>query len=446
MSQTSSKSDSNRFVFEPTRKPWLRRLSANGQYYLWWKHNNKRHQFKLNTDNYATAVARGEDEIQKLKAQDQSPLVNDGKIALGELLEHFLKRIHRQVESKQLKQTSYEAIVDGVNKIKRERADWLARPAAKIADKEIDDYVHGLRTTQSPTTVNRVVDVLRRSYSLAVDERLLVGNPTLKLKRAKLRAVKTDEIPTEEQYQQLLAEIRNGKLSHKWHVIDLVEFLSNYGCRIKEARNILKSDVDLEGRTIRIVGDPDPDVRTKNGSVRFVPIFDHTLPLIQRLLARNSLRIYGKEVRTDNLLAIGKCYGAINSAARKLHIPAHGHHIFRHLCATRWIEMGVNIKHVAKWLGHQDGGKLALQIYTKARDSQDKAEAAKVKGTLVPTKQPTNVAPLAPPVEEPIVTLDGQTFTKAQLAAALKWANEHAAKPSVSAHVPSATTHPAKSA
>ena len=249
MPQTSSKSDSNRFVFEPTRKPWLRRLSANGQYYLWWKHNNKRHQFKLNTDNYATAVARGEDEIQKLKAQDQSPLVNDGKIALGDLLEHFLKSIHRQVESKQLKQTSYEAIVDGVNKIKRERADWLARPAAKIADKEIDDYVHGLRTTQSPTTVNRVVDVLRRSYSLAVDERLLFGNPTLKLKRAKLRAVKTDEIPTEEQYQQLLAEIRNGKLSHKWHVIDLVEFLSNYGCRIKEARNILKSDVDLEGRT-----------------------------------------------------------------------------------------------------------------------------------------------------------------------------------------------------
>ena len=51
--------------------------------------------------------------------------------------EHFLKRIHRQVESKQLKQTSYEAIVDGVNKIKRERADWLARPAAKIADKEM---------------------------------------------------------------------------------------------------------------------------------------------------------------------------------------------------------------------------------------------------------------------------------------------------------------------
>jgi hypothetical protein len=141
------------------------------------------------------------------------------------------------------------------------------------------------------------------------------------------------------------------------------------------------------------------------------------------------LRIYGKEVRTDFLLPIGKCYGAINRAAEKLNIPAHGHHVFRHLCATRWIEMGVNIKHVAKWLGHRDGGKLALQIYTRARDSQDKAEAAKVKGTLVPTKgQPT--APVVVPATEETVTLDGRTYLKSQLAALL---NVNGAKPLESA-------------
>ena len=58
-----------------------------------------------------------------------------------------------------------------------------------------------------------MVDVLRRSYSLAVEERLLVGNPTLKLKRAKLRAVKTRRYPTDEQYQQLLAEIERQTLA-----------------------------------------------------------------------------------------------------------------------------------------------------------------------------------------------------------------------------------------
>ncbi len=30
-----------------------------------------------------------------------------------------------------------------------EPSDWLARPATKLTDKEIDDYVHGLRTAQS---------------------------------------------------------------------------------------------------------------------------------------------------------------------------------------------------------------------------------------------------------------------------------------------------------
>ena len=370
------------YVFETTRKPWLRRLAANGQYYLWWKHGKKRHQYKLGTTDYNIAVTRGEDEIKKLKAQDAAPLlVNNGKATLGEILDHFLQRLRRQVESKDLKPGSYTSIEEGVKKIKRERPDWMASPAARIAEKDIADYVHGLKTSQSPTTTNRVVSVFKRAYALAVEDKLLSDNPTTRITRAKPRAIKADEIPTEEQYQQLLAEVRNSKIGAKWHIIDLVEFLSNFGCRIKEARNILKSHVDLPGRAIRIVGDPNPDIRTKNRLVRFIPIFEHTVPLIERLLARETWR-------PDHLLPIGRCNGAVNRIARKLGIPAHGHHVFRHLCATRWIETGVNIKHVAKWLGHRDGGKLALEVYTKARDSQDKNEAAKVKGMLVPAKPP----------------------------------------------------------
>jgi len=407
---------------ETTRKPWLRRYSGTGQYILWFKYHSKRHQYKLDTTDYETAVVKAEAEIAKIKAEaSAAPLVKDGKATFSEVLEHFLLALQKQVQSKEMKPGSYEFVDEGAKKIRRERPDWLERPAAKITFMEFDDYAAKLKASQSPTTSNRVISTIKRAYALAVEEGFLRENPTAKVKRAKtkgIKGMKTDDIPTEDQYQQLLASIRDSKVGAKWLIIDSMEFLSNFGCRIKEARNILKSHVDLKGRTIKIVGDPDPNIRTKNGSVRFIPIFEHTVPLIERMLARDNTF---KPDRQDYLLPIKKWNRGVNHRAKQLGIPVHGHHWCRHLCATRWIEMGVSIKHVAKWLGHRDGGTLALQVYTKARDSQDKFEAAKVRGTIAPGKQPANVVPMT--------TATGS-----------------AGPLPASAHEPTAAIHPAKSA
>jgi integrase len=35
----------------------------------------------------------------------------------------------------------------------------------------------------------------------------------------------------------------------------------------------------------------------------------------------------------------------------------------RHLFATRCIETGVDIPTVSRWLGHKDGGGLAMKVY-----------------------------------------------------------------------------------
>jgi len=39
------------------------------------------------------------------------------------------------------------------------------------------------------------------------------------------------------------------------------------------------------------------------------------------------------------------------------------HHDLRHLFATRCIETGVDIPTVSRWLGHKDGGGLAMKVY-----------------------------------------------------------------------------------
>jgi len=50
----------------------------------------------------------------------------------------------------------------------------------------------------------------------------------------------------------------------------------------------------------------------------------------------------------------------------------------RHLFATRCIESAVDIPTVSRWLGHKDGGALAMRTYGHLRDEHSQAMAAKV--------------------------------------------------------------------
>ena len=56
---------------------------------------------------------------------------------------------------------------------------------------------------------------------------------------------------------------------------------------------------------------------------------------------------------------------------------AHGD--LRHLFATRCIESGVDIPTVSRWLGHKDGGALAMKVYGHLRDHHSVEMAKKVR-------------------------------------------------------------------
>jgi integrase len=60
----------------------------------------------------------------------------------------------------------------------------------------------------------------------------------------------------------------------------------------------------------------------------------------------------------------------------------------RHLFATRCIESGVDIPTVSRWLGHKDGGALAMKTYGHLRREHSIAQAQRVTFAPVVTKQP----------------------------------------------------------
>ena len=64
--------------------------------------------------------------------------------------------------------------------------------------------------------------------------------------------------------------------------------------------------------------------------------------------------------------------------ARNLDKERITHHDLRHLFATRCIESGVDVPTVSRWLGHKDGGALAMRVYGHLRDHHSTAMAQKV--------------------------------------------------------------------
>lgn len=113
---------------------------------------------------------------------------------------------------------------------------------------------------------------------------------------------------------------------------------------------------------------------TKNGEARTVPIISDMKALLDKLkAAKPNLQ------NSDTVMTVQECQKAMDKAAQKVGMARITHHDLRHLFATRCIESGVDIPTVSRWLGHKDGGALAMKTYGHLRNEHSQAMAQKVK-------------------------------------------------------------------
>jgi len=68
----------------------------------------------------------------------------------------------------------------------------------------------------------------------------------------------------------------------------------------------------------------------------------------------------------------------LHTACRKLGFSQFTHHDFRHFFATTCIEAGVDIPTISQWLGHKDGGALAMKVYGYLRQEHSFAMIKRV--------------------------------------------------------------------
>ena len=197
-------------------------------------------------------------------------------------------------------------------------------------------------------------------------------NPARFIKRASERA-KILQLPEPGQFERFVDEIENSGSGHSKPCAESrARFLAFGGFRKSEAGNITWADCDFEKKEIVVRGDP--ETGTKNWSVRRVPMIPDMLELLQRLRAERP-----DESAGNSVMRVRECQQAMDRAAKVVKMARITHHDLRHLFATLCIESGVDIPTVSRWLGHKDGGALAMRVYGHLRDQHSVNMAQHVK-------------------------------------------------------------------
>ena len=123
-----------------------------------------------------------------------------------------------------------------------------------------------------------------------------------------------------------------------------------------------------------------------------VPIYPQLRPLVEKLCN-------GKKPH-ERLFAINQARKAIANACKRLGfvralpdgrmVAAYTHRSLRRMFITRAIERSVDVKVIAEWQGHRDGGKLILETYSHVNPVHSQRMAQ-----LMTDAEPENVISIA---------------------------------------------------
>jgi integrase len=236
----------------------------------------------------------------------------------------------------------------------------------------------------SPTAFNHTVGIFKALLEIGVEVGARYDNPAKFIKRASERQ-KQLTLPEPEQFERFVSEVENGGGGSSQACADLVRFLAFGGFRKGEAANITWADCDFEKGEILVRGDA--ETGTKNWTVRRVPMIPDMAALLGGLRAE---RPEGKP--SDRVMLVRECQKAMDRAAQVIGMTRITHHDLRHLFATLCIESGVDIPTVSRWLGHKDGGALAMKVYGHLRDQHSVNMAQRVTFACVGSARPKTSA------------------------------------------------------
>ena len=206
-----------------------------------------------------------------------------------------------------------------------------------------------------PASINRKIASVKAFYKFLKRKKYIENDPSLLLKSLKKPGT-IPEFVDEKGMELLLGEaiFEDSEAGRRDRLI--IELLYGTGIRLSELIGLQVEDVDLGGRTLKVLG--------KRAKERIVPITPVLTRMIQEYIAEQNLST-GPLLRTDKGAAlypvfvqrlVKKYLGPVTSLERK------SPHLLRHTYATHLLNRGADLNAIKELLGHSS--LAATQIYT----------------------------------------------------------------------------------
>ena len=331
---------------------------SNGTYYARFQVRRK--------DVWRSLKTKDRDHAKRLLKDEQEKFdrinTETARLSLSELCKDYLATI-RNLKPNTRKPK--ERVVQAIN------ARWPGGASMRVS--EITDQADRFlaKFTFGESRRNGFVTVLRELFDLAIRKRCITSSPVAHIKY-KRRPDPVRLTPSFEEFQAIIADIRAQPFNGAAHdSADFIEFIGLAGLGQAEAANLRRQDVNLKAGMMGVR-------RSKTSTAFAVPIYPQLRPLMERLCQGLNPR--------DHVFQIKDAKKAIAGACRRLELPRYSHRSLRRMFITRAIERGVDVKVIADWQGHRDGGKLILDTYSHVRPVHSQRMAQ-----LMTTEEPENV-------------------------------------------------------
>ena len=364
--------------------------TASGTYYARVRVKGKLIWKSLKTDRLSVAKLRLGDFLKEENHRSEIiQSVERGKMILGDAVAIFRQRL---TEAQHLKPGAKRYRENSIDALLKSWPSLTGTDVRKISANDCLQWASGFAKNYCPSFFNNTVGTLRQILKITIDSGARYGNPADQIKKVKIRQ-KILKLPEHNKFLMLVKTVRTAGSGFSQHCGDLIEFLAYSGARKSEAARIYGSDCDFASGKIAIKGDP--ETGTKNCEVHSIPMIADMRRLLERIRAERD----EQQWLVNPVMGVQECQKSIDTACKKLKIERFTHHDLRHLFAARCIESGVDIPTVSRWLGHKDGGALAMKTYGHLRDQHSTDMAQKVvfaespTQNVIPALQPKNTAP-----------------------------------------------------
>ena len=364
-----------------------------GRYYARLFIGNKEKWVSLRTDILEVAKAKfrtNEDVLAIRENQVRGVVPQAEPFTVGQAVGSYLARLDNLVALDQMKpgtRAYWKTVINTIRASWQEilKADFFELQVSQVKSADCKEWALayrkipsrresrkevGVKQSISARYYNNSIFALRSVFAGAVEAGRLSSNPAKSLGTARVPATKL-YLPTKEQFRAIVNAVRAGAHRTSEAAGDMIEFLAFSGCRVGEARRVQWKHISFDHKKIEIMGDP--RTGTKNWGTRSIPMIPSMLSLLRHMEKRR----LSKDPE-EPLLKVRDVRGALIRGCGEAKAPLISHHDLRHLFATVGIENAIDIPTIANWLGHKDGGALAMKTYHHLRELHSSESAAKV--------------------------------------------------------------------